>query len=62
MKMSLYMVRVSLGASLYPDKTMHSHSRGRAERHARRLEREGFRTTLLVAPPAVRSGARKMPR
>jgi hypothetical protein len=46
--MTLYLLQVYRGASYYPDKNLQSHSRGRLERRARQLEREGFSVKLLV--------------
>ena len=60
-RMTRYLLRVYSDAGYYPDKALHSHSRGRAERHAKQLEREGFRTTLLVAPSPLQLGGSKVP-
>ena len=51
--MSHYVVRVYTQAGYRPDLGLRSVSRTRAERRARRLQRDGFRTQLTVdAAPA----------
>jgi hypothetical protein len=44
--MTRYLLRVYRGSSYYPDKKLNSVSRGRLERRAQQLEREGFRVWL----------------
>jgi|GEM_PF-4423013 len=46
--MTRYLLRVYRGAAYYPDKRLQSTSRGRLERRARQLEREGFRVRVLT--------------
>jgi hypothetical protein len=41
-------LQVYRGSSYYPDKGVQSLSRGRLERRAEQLEREGFRVRLLA--------------
>jgi len=43
-----YLLQVYRGSSYYPDKELHSLSRGRLERRAEQLEREGFQVKLLT--------------
>jgi hypothetical protein len=46
--MTRYLLRVYRGSNYYPDKRLQSVSRGRLERRAEQLEREGFRVSLKV--------------
>ena len=46
--MTRYLLRVYRGSAYYPDKKLQSTRRGRLERRARQLEREGFRVRLLT--------------
>ena len=46
--MTRYLLRVYRGSAYYPDKKLQSLSRGRLERRALQLEREGFRVKLLT--------------
>ena len=46
--MTRYLLRVYRGSAYYPDKKLQSVSRGRLERRAEQLEREGFRVKLLA--------------
>jgi hypothetical protein len=48
--MTRYLLRVYRGEAYYPDKKLQSLSRGRLERRAQQLEREGFRVKLLSSP------------
>ena len=50
--MTRYLLHVYRGSSYYPDKKLQSLSRGRLERRAQQLRREGFRVQLL----AIRRG------
>ena len=45
--MTRYLLQVYKGPSYYPDRDLHSLSRGRLERRAEQLVREGFRVKLL---------------
>jgi hypothetical protein len=45
--MTRYLLQVYKGSSYHPDRDLHSLSRGRLERRAEQLEREGFRVKLL---------------
>jgi hypothetical protein len=45
--MTRYLLRVYRGTAYYPEKKLQSTSRGRLERRARQLEREGFRVRIL---------------
>ena len=47
--MTRYLLRVYRGSAYLPDRKLQSLSRGRLERRARQLEREGFRVRLLAA-------------
>ena len=47
--MTRYLLRVYRGSAYHPEKKLHSTSRGRLERRARQLEREGFRVRMLTA-------------
>jgi hypothetical protein len=51
--MSYYILRVYTKAGYHPDLGLHSISRMRAERRARRLRREGFRTQVLTVDAAL---------
>lgn len=51
--MTRYTVKVYKGASFFPDRTLKTHSRGRADRRMEHLRAEGF-TPKLVAIPEVR--------
>jgi hypothetical protein len=46
--MTRYLLRVYRGSAYHPDKKLQSLSRGRLERRAQQLEREGFRVSLLA--------------
>ena len=46
--MTRYLLQVYRGSAYYPNKKLQSVSRGRLERRAQQLEREGFRVRLLV--------------
>jgi hypothetical protein len=49
--MTRYLLRVYRGSAYYPDKKLQSLSRGRLERRAQQLEREGFRVRLQAVTP-----------
>jgi hypothetical protein len=53
--MPYYLLRVYTQAGYRPDLGLRSISRARAERRARRLQREGFHTRVLTVhtPPAA---------
>jgi hypothetical protein len=44
--MTRYLLRVYRGSAYHPEKRLQSTSRGRLERRARQLEREGFRVRM----------------
>src|ERR1700751_1510673 len=46
--MTRYLLRVYRGSAYYPDRKLQSTSRGRLERRARQLEREGVRVRMLA--------------
>jgi len=46
--MTRYLLRVYRGSAYYPDRKLQSTSRGRLERRARQLEREGFQVRVLT--------------
>jgi hypothetical protein len=46
--MTRYLLRVYRGSAYYPEKKLQSLSRGRLERRAQQLERDGFRVRLLA--------------
>jgi hypothetical protein len=48
-----YVVRVYRGPSYYPDRTLQTHSRGRADRRMEQIRAEGF-TPKLIAVSARR--------
>jgi hypothetical protein len=45
--MTRYLLQVYKASSYYPDRDLQSLSRGRLERRAQQVEREGFRVKLL---------------
>ena len=49
--MTRYLLRVYRGSAYYPDKKLQSVSRGRVERRARQLEREGFHVRIMTVAP-----------
>ena len=53
--MPLYVLQVYRGASYYPDRNLHSRSRGRLDRRAQQLEREGFHVIMIAVTPEGRS-------
>jgi hypothetical protein len=46
--MTRYLLRVYRGSAYHPEKKLQSTNRGRLERRAMQLEREGFRVRLLA--------------
>jgi hypothetical protein len=52
--MTRYLLRVYRGSAYYPEKKLQSTSRGRLERRAQQLEREGFRVRILTADGEAR--------
>lgn len=46
--MTRYLLRVYRGSAYHPEKMLQSTSRGRLERRAQQLEREGFRVRMLA--------------
>jgi hypothetical protein len=52
--MTRYLLRVYRGSAYYPEKKLQSTSRGRLERRAQQLEREGFRVRILTADREAR--------
>jgi hypothetical protein len=46
--MTRYLLRVYRGSAYHPEKKLQSMSRGRLERRAQQLEREGFRVRILT--------------
>jgi hypothetical protein len=46
--MRSYVVKVYRCGNFYPDRTLRTHSRGRAERRIEQLTREGFQPKLLA--------------
>ncbi len=63
--MTRYLLRVygTEGSVYYPDQTLRSLSRGRLARRGQKLEREGFRVSLVAitgdnCAPASRQGLR----
>lgn len=47
--MTRYLLRVYRGSAYHPERKLQSTNRGRLERRAHQLEREGFRVRLLTA-------------
>jgi hypothetical protein len=47
--MTRYLLRVYRGSAYHPELRLQSTSRGRLERRAQQLEREGFRVRVLTA-------------
>jgi hypothetical protein len=45
--MTRYLLRVYRGSAYHPERKLQSTSRGRLERRAHQLEREGYRVRLL---------------
>lgn len=50
--MTRYTVKVFRGASFFPDRTLKTHSRGRADRRMEHLRAEGFSPKLVTIPEA----------